>query len=726
VPGAETPGASAKAQLREKWEPIRWWSAREADVRRSAVVLMLIAPLAVAAQVRAASLSPDQPGTLATPVAVNGLHRERQGELTIIHLEGAPAQFRSFLLEEPLRLVVDLYGATSRLPSPRQELVDRNVSQIQVSQLQTSPVPVVRVVFDLWRKTPVEVIPGERGLRITFGRGALPMVASTAPTPVGGQSTSPESPAPAPTSQAQAQPPPTAPPLAAPPGPTTVFSGEERLSLYTVDVRGNRGLSLLNEGNHFVQELDLSLRHRLGEHDTLEGTLSARYTDDTRVDPENFALQRFSLKLSGKDYEAVAGDFLTTFTPFTLAVPLRGVSGWKEFALLKGLRVTGVAGLFKGRWEELWDTLPNESFDRWIEGIRLEQRFTDRISVGVNFLNARDDASSIPRARAFTTPLSNQVVSLDARVNVARWLYVEGEAAHSWNDPNTGAPGGRREDGAFQLSARSRIGDLRATGRYMRVEPNFASAGSFTFADQEEVLAKADYDLFRQVSVGASFTRSRDNLDGQKATTTTLTTPEVRLGLHDLPGLGPLGIDLRHRIREGQSDDDLLDQVTRTSSVDLFHQLGPVRASGGYEHQAKEDFTDPARNARVDLVFLSADARFPLWGMDVAPLLRLEWFSEKRLRARQRETTRTGEAGVRVDLPRWAILEVNYRLSDTSAFLSTEDLTRQAVKVELRYRVLGRDDRLLTVSYEVRQNDFADNSRDYDEIIGTARMLFRF
>lgn len=698
-------------------------------MRRFAVVLMLTAPLTVAAQVRTASLPspPDQPGAPETPAAVSGLHRERQGELTIVHLEGAPAQFRSFLLEDPLRLVVDLYGATSRLPSPRHELVDRNVSQIYVSQLQTSPVPVVRVVFDLWRKTPVEVIPGERELRITFGRGSLPMVASTAPTPVGGaQPASPEPPASNPTVQAQAQPPPAAPPPAAPPAPATGFSGEERLSLYTIDIRGNRGLSLLNEGNHFVQELDLTFRHRLGENANFEGILNTRYTDDTRVDPENFAIQRFSLRFFGKNYEAIVGDFLTPFTPFTLAVPLRGVSGWKEFSLLKGLRITGVAGLFKGRWEELWNTLPNESFDRWVQGIRVEQRFTDRISLGVNFLNAWDDAASIPRAKAFTTPLSNQVVSLDARVNAARWLSVEGEAAHSWNDPDTRTPGGRREDGAFQVSARSRIGDLRATGRYLRVEPNFASAGSFTFADQEEVLVKADYDLLRQASVGASFTRSRDNLDGQKPTTTTLTTPEVRLGLHDLPGLGPLALDLRHRIREGESDDDLLDQVTRTTSVDLFHQLGPVRISSGYEHQGKEDFANPERNARVDLVFLSADARFPLWGMDVAPLLRLEWFTEKRLRARQRETTRTGEAGVRVDLPRWAILEVNYRLSDTTAFVSAEDLTRRAAKVELRYRILGRDDRLLTVSYERRENDFADNSRDYDEIIGTAKLLFRF
>jgi len=697
-------------------------------VRRFAVVLMLTAPLTLAAQVRAASLSPPPPDqSRATPAALSGLHRERQGELTIVHLEGAPARFRSFLLEEPLRLVVDLYGATSRLPSPRHELVDRNVSQIHVSQLQESPVPVVRVVFDLWRKTPVEVIPGDRGLRITFGRGTLPMVAATAPTPVGGsQRASSEPPATTPTAQAQAQPPTTPPPPAAPRGPATAFTGEERLSLYAASIRGNRELSLLNEGNHFVQELDLTLRHRLGENANFEGTLSTRWTDDPKVDPEHFALQRFSLRFFGKDYEAVAGDFLTTFTPFTLSVPLRGVSGWKEFTLLKGLRATGVAGLFKGRWEELWGTLPNESFDRWVEGIRLEQRFTDRISVGVNFLNARDDASSRPRAKAFATPVSNQVVSLDARVDAARWLSVEGEAAHSWNDPDTRTRGGRREDGAFQVSARSRIGDLRATGRYMRVEPNFASAGSFTFADQEEVLLKADYDPLRQVSVGASLMRSRDNLDGQKATTTTLTTPEVRLGLHDLPGLGALALDLRHRIREGQSDDDLLDQVTRTTTVDLFHQLGPVRASGGYEHQAKEDFTDPARNARVDLVFLSADARFPLWGMDVAPLLRLEWFTEKRLRARQRETTRSGEAGVRVDLPRWAILEVNYRLSDTSAFISAEDLTRKAVKAELSYRVLGRDDRLLTVSYERRENDFADNFRDYDEVIGTAKLLFRF
>jgi hypothetical protein len=753
---------------------------------------------------------------------VTGLRWQGRGELTVVSvdLEGRPG-LRHRRLAAPDRIVIDLEGAVNRATVPDGLVVDRLLADVRLAVAPVGGGQTLRLVLELWRPVAYEIVETPTGLEVVLGRGGIavaqgPAGAPGTPPPQGAPASaeSPEAGAPAEaTPQPETpRPAPEAPAEALPQaGPPEGLTGEERFSIIHNRIRGNRSLSFLNGGTHYVQELDLGFRKTLGPNATFEGALGGLYTDDALLAPDNFLLQKLQLRLFGSDYELAGGDLFNTLSTFTLSNPVKGLSAWKDFPVLSGLRVSVVTGVVKTRWDEFWTDSAQETFTRFVGAVRVEQRVTPEIVLGMTYLGALDDEDSIPRTPAAPTgadptgaqvcpgpvtgtipvfppgtvagtvpgatpipgsdlvcvpgipfpvpangvmtvpasgggtlpvsvvggttpgfffpagpPISNHVASVDAKVTLFGALSLETEVARSWTDTDASQPGGQRSDNAYLVGIGYRRDNLRATGRYLRVEPGFVSGAAFVFADQEEFNLSVDYDLPRWATVGASYLDARDNLDGAKATTTRARTPEVRLSLRDLPHLEPLVLDLRYRLRKTQSGDRTVDDETQTAGVDATYSLGPLRLAANYEHQYRHDFANRAMRGPVHIVGGTAALDMPVWLFTVSPFVRYQFTSERRVEERTTETTHYYEAGVGVDWPGIATLALAYQQADTDAFVPSDGLVRWLARAELRIRLLGRDDRLLILSYEQRDYNFADNSRDYTEEVATAKVSFRF
>jgi hypothetical protein len=79
---------------------------------------------------------------------------------------------RVFVLNDPLRLVVDLENAATDLGQVSIPAGGELVARVRSSQLRTTPTAVVRVVLDLLKPVPYRVEPHAGGITIRVGPGA--------------------------------------------------------------------------------------------------------------------------------------------------------------------------------------------------------------------------------------------------------------------------------------------------------------------------------------------------------------------------------------------------------------------------------------------------------------------------------------------------------------------------------------------------------------------------
>jgi type IV pilus assembly protein PilQ len=117
------------------------------------------------------------------------------GTRTTLELVGDGAlRVNDFKLENPSRLVLDLEGVTNGFGKKTIEVGQNGVGRIRVSQFQTSPTPIARVVLDLDSKVDYRIESGARGARVVFASAQAP---APEPTRTASVAVAPEPPAPA-------------------------------------------------------------------------------------------------------------------------------------------------------------------------------------------------------------------------------------------------------------------------------------------------------------------------------------------------------------------------------------------------------------------------------------------------------------------------------------------------------------------------------------------------
>ena len=136
-------------------------------------------PLPMAADSAEPSPSATEPAAAAPP-ATPGALRQAPGRLlsTAIIRGGANSEIRlriageyessTMRLEEPERFAIDLVNVVNESPRSRVEYGDGPVERLRISQFQSEPMPVVRIVFDLRFSTAPAVARTADGLTVSF------------------------------------------------------------------------------------------------------------------------------------------------------------------------------------------------------------------------------------------------------------------------------------------------------------------------------------------------------------------------------------------------------------------------------------------------------------------------------------------------------------------------------------------------------------------------------
>jgi type IV pilus assembly protein PilQ len=156
--------------------------------------------------------------------ALEEVTAESTGDGVAIHLlADGTLQAKDFVLANPPRIVIDLPGVKSSVRRRAFPVSGGLVNRVRVSQFQSAPEPVTRVVLDLVRPTPYSVHADGERMSVVVGGTSVPAMAAAAPqviaepTPSSAPAAVDRAPAPSRTEIAAVTPPSTAEkPLAAP------------------------------------------------------------------------------------------------------------------------------------------------------------------------------------------------------------------------------------------------------------------------------------------------------------------------------------------------------------------------------------------------------------------------------------------------------------------------------------------------------------------------------
>ncbi len=121
----------------------------------------------VIARARAATAAPpERPVTEVTGVQVQA---GAGGATILVTADGVLADYESFMLPDPPRLVIDLPRARHAIPQPVALPSGSPILKIRTTQYRERPIPVVRLVFDLDRSLPFGTERIQGGLKISIG-----------------------------------------------------------------------------------------------------------------------------------------------------------------------------------------------------------------------------------------------------------------------------------------------------------------------------------------------------------------------------------------------------------------------------------------------------------------------------------------------------------------------------------------------------------------------------
>jgi len=149
----------------------------------------------------------------------------RDGRVAVVLVGDGWFNAKDFALANPPRIVIDLPGVKNEVRQRTIAVKDEVVTRVRISQFQTSPEYVTRVVVDLARPMPHALVPDGERLAVVVGQTptapAEPAHLAEAPVaePVQAAAPAPAPSEPAPVTMAAAEP--SAPAPSAPPAPTS-------------------------------------------------------------------------------------------------------------------------------------------------------------------------------------------------------------------------------------------------------------------------------------------------------------------------------------------------------------------------------------------------------------------------------------------------------------------------------------------------------------------------
>jgi hypothetical protein len=479
-----------------------------------------------------------------------------------------------------------------------------------------------------------------------------------------------------------------------------------------------------------------------------EAATVLRYTDDPRVDPEHSSVQRAYFRINSPQSEYNFGDYLVSYSRFTYNQNLRGLHFIRNAPWGAGFRLLGNAGVFTDRYGSLFkDEIPGKPFTRVVSGLRAEQRLTADKMIGVNWAYGNDIVRSIPidpaTGREPYIPIANNVVSLDTRMTMARIWTLDGELAYAITNPDTRFSTGSRKDYALRVDNSLREGPWTASLFYTRIMPSFLALNARQVADLEDLLFRTGLSPSPSVTAQFSYRRTTDDLRGESLQPgTVFEVPEIRMTFRNLPGWGSSILDVGYRERQ-QVQEGIADRVTRAPFVELGIPISSMVVTLGYEYRSNIDNLTQSNQTGANNASVALRGIFGIGDWQVNPLLRYEHNREIFERVDTGNNTRTLQAALILDAPRYFTFEAMYRQIGATLFQdrpTIDPLTlqplgfevvgptgfrRPAFRFAVTYRLKNDENKFVTLSYERNNNLFALPGQDFLERVMQATFVWR-
>ena len=515
-----------------------------------------------------------------------------------------------------------------------------------------------------------------------------------------------------------------------------------------------RDRSFLTGGQNNAVDLSYLENFGLGMR-RIEASSVLRYTDDRRVDPEHSSVQRAYFRITGPRSEYNLGDYLVSYSRLTYNQNVKGLHFIRTAPWGNGFRLLGNAGAFTDRYGSLFkEDLPGKPLTRVVSGLRAEQKIAADKTIGLNWAYGNDIAGSIPidpfTGREPFIPIANNVMSLDARMLFARIWNLDGEVAYSVTTPDTRFFHGNRKDYALRLDNSIRKGPWNISLNYTRMMPSFVAVNARQVADLQDALIRVSVSLSSQVAWQGSYRRTNDDLRGENLNPETVfQLPEFRFSFRDLPGLGNSLLDVGYRQRM-QEQGRIADRVTRSPFVEIGIPIASTVLTLGFEHRANVDRFRPTNQTSTNDVSVSLRGIFNVGDWQMTPLLRYQHNREAFDRVETGNNTRSLQAALILDAPKYFTFEAMYRqlgatlfqdqplLDPTTlqallgptglpAFAVTgpSGFRRPALRMAVTYKLFNDENRFVTLSYERNNNLFALAGQDFLERIMQVTVVWR-
>ncbi len=383
-----------------------------------------------------------------------------------------------------------------------------------------------------------------------------------------------------------------------------------------------RASSVLEAGEHFMNELDVFASAPVGDGWTGSFKTLLRHTDSRSKDPETLSIQSLQATVSNPLNHVTVGDYYASFSQFSLNRSIKGIGYQRNFGQDSYLRL--VAGSFAPRWEHVIDDSLDRPVERHVFGAR-GQVAGESYKIGFNLVAPRDRGDDPART---TEDVYHQVLpSFD-------WEYrkdgisLNGEHAYASTTRDEAAGTTRNLDGtANRINASASLGALRLRGRFEHVTPDFYTMGGGATSDRSRLSFRGDWKIDKTWAPFLAYEWYRNNLSGQLAATTRTYVPEIGVrasGLFDRRSL-TASTSLRRRVQETRSAPVRRSRSDRLN-LSLGDRFGEFSVNAEMEALLNKDVS-PGLSKNEDMLYrLNMDSRHRLMEdtLDVRPSLTLE------------------------------------------------------------------------------------------------------
>lgn len=520
------------------------------------------------------------------------------------------------------------------------------------------------------------------------------------------------------------------------------FTASIDQSFNTQSVSGNREMSSVDTGGHYLTLLDLSARKGLADGALFEFQTNVRIASDRQIttrhrnEPEILRIVGRYVKPGVIDVSL--GDIYPRYSPYSLTRSLEG--GTATLWLLDkpddvrpvNSATTNLTLARVHRHEG------DSRFSRYAGALRAETGKSGKWSLSANVVHTWDDHDSNDNAQLLA--INNWVGSLhhtvsDVSLGKFRYMTLDTEVAYAWQtEDSRAASEEKRRDLAWRANLAGRFMGAHWGVSYEEVGPDFVSSIGSAASDQALFNATTRLDVARWLRTSFNYNHYRNNLDGQLAATTRTHAPGITLDFRalpvkflPLPEWQNLSFLLGLQLRDTEKSDGTTDWQRYLCTLGANYHLKRFNAGLTQTLTYYDDYTDTNNDYRE----ATTTALFGLRDVPLTTWLKSS-FNVTASYTGQTADDKTDDYwlyGLSLSGTAWQRnafnIVYNFREINKDS-LDNADYKGNLLRAEWSYRLESLEGMTCSLRYILRDNSYSEDVRDYQEELAelNLRMVF--